>query len=119
MLAATPDAWLAWQNLSLVLAASERWDEAVAAARETVRHDPANNGPRALLELLLSLRERVAATPPDSAARDVAAVSSLLDLHLSVAARRRLAVAVAARGPSAEFDRLRAQIDAAERPSVQ
>lgn len=119
VLAATPDAWLAWQNLSLVLAAAERWEEAVVAARETVRHDPANNGPRALLELLLSLGERVAATPPGSAARDVAAVSSPLDLHLSVAARRRLAAAVAARGPSAEFDRLRAQIDAAERSPVQ
>jgi hypothetical protein len=120
VLAATPDAWLAWQNLALVLAAAERWDDAVAAASETVRHDPANPRPRALRELLASLRTRVAAaTPVDSAAHDVATVSALLDLHLSVAARRRLAAAVTARGPSPEFDRLRAQIDAAERPPVQ
>ncbi|MFO0602810.1 MAG: glycosyltransferase family 39 protein [Polyangiales bacterium] len=118
VLTESPDAWLAWQNLSLVYAASDRWGDAVAAADEAARRDPANAGARALRDRLAALRAQVDAAANNPAARDVAAVRALLELRLTVAARRRLDAAVAARGRSDALDALRAQIDAAGRPPV-
>ncbi len=117
VLTGSPNAWLAWQNLSLVYAASGRWGDAVSAADEAARRDPANAGARALRDHLAALRAQIDAAS-DPAARDVAAVRALLELRLIVAARRRLDDAVAARGRSDALDALRAQIDAAGRPPV-
>lgn len=118
VLASTPDAWLAWQNLALVLAASDRWDDAVRAAAEAARRDPANAGARALQTQLASWRDRIAQTPEGSVQRDATTIEALAALRLTVAARQRLDGALAARGPSPALDALRATIDEAERPSM-
>jgi predicted Zn-dependent protease len=90
VLRATPDAWLAWQNLAFVYAATDRWDDAVRAIAEATRRNPERPMARALLAMLTDARTRVQAAPAHSPEREAAACTALVDLHVYEAARRRL-----------------------------
>ena len=118
VLATTPDAWLAWQNLALVLAADDRWGDAVVAAEEAARHDPANPVPRALRERIATLRDQIRSAPSDPSAREAATIRALIALRLTLAARRRLDAAVSVHGPSPDRDALRAELTALDDPST-
>lgn len=116
VLAATPDAWLAWQNLALVLAADDRWGEAVGAADEAARRDPANPVPRALRDRIAAHRDGIAAAANDPDAREAATIRALIELRQTLAARRRLDAAVTARGPSPALAALATDLAALEEP---
>jgi len=106
----TPDAWLAWQNLALVYATGDRWDDALRALDEALRRDPANGHARALRADFERRRAALATLPPGSPEREVALCEALAELHLSEAARRRLA-ALDRRAPGrADVARLRAAL---------
>lgn len=118
---ASPDAWVAWENLSLVLAARGRWRDAVAAAQSSVARDPANPGPRALRDAIAAEGARVSAHPPASTERELAQCEAMLALRMFEGARARLDALLAAQPMNVAAVRLRArvEVDAGRAPEAE
>ena len=116
VLRATPDAWLAWQNLALVQATTGRWPEALATLRQAAARDPANGGILALAQALDRAGAPVMQQPPNTPARTLAQCDALLSLHMVDAARRTLAPLLTTEPVSPEARALEARVNAALQP---